>query len=252
MKLEINLFAKFAERAGGSTITLSFSHELDQVSVQQVKTELANLWPDLSTLIEQSFIAKNMEYAHLEELLTEKDEIAIIAPVSGGENPTTPNAVIYKEEENLYQLTQKEIDPNEVLRQVIDPNHGASIIFVGTTREWTQGMRTTLLEYEAYEPMALKTMEQIGAEISRRWPGTKTAITHRLGKVEIAEKSIVIAVSAPHRDDSYAASRYAIERVKEIVPIWKKEVWADGSEWKGHQTGPWNPLHRKERSDVNP
>ena len=106
----------------------------------------------------------------------------------------------------------------------------------------TYGQRTVLLEYEAYIPMALKTMETIGEEIENQWPGTLCAITHRLGKVAIAEASVVIAVSSPHRAHCYEASRYAIERLKQIVPIWKKEIWEDGSEWKGSQTGPWNPL----------
>jgi molybdopterin synthase catalytic subunit/molybdopterin converting factor small subunit len=237
LTLKIKLFAKFAERAGTSEMPLTIQRANQPVTVQNVKEELMRLWPDLSSLIEQSFIAKNMEYALLEEIVSEQDEIAIIPPVSGGEDP-------------LYKLTFNEIDSNQVLRKVIDPNHGASIVFVGTTREWTQGMRTTLLEYEAYEPMALKTMEQIGDEVEARWPGTRMAITHRLGRVEVAETSIVIAISSPHRDDAYAASRYSIERLKEIVPIWKKEIWEDGSEWKGHQTGPWNPIAGKGDSNV--
>ncbi|MNG06951.1 Molybdopterin synthase catalytic subunit [compost metagenome] len=90
--------------------------------------------------------------------------------------------------------------------------------------------------------MAVKTMEQIGSEISDRWSGTLCAIVHRTGVVDIADISVVIAVSSPHREACYEASRYAIERLKQIVPIWKKEIWEDGSEWKGHQQGPWNPL----------
>jgi molybdopterin synthase catalytic subunit len=89
--------------------------------------------------------------------------------------------------------------------------------------------------------MALAKLRQIGAEITERWPGTRCAISHRIGRVDIAEISVVIAVSAPHRAGCYEASRYAIERLKQIVPIWKKEIWEDGSEWKGHGLGPWDP-----------
>ncbi|MMZ69279.1 Molybdopterin synthase catalytic subunit [compost metagenome] len=89
--------------------------------------------------------------------------------------------------------------------------------------------------------MAVKVLAQIGQEISEHWPGAKCAISHRTGKVDVAEASVVIAVSTPHRDSCYEASRYAIERLKQKVPIWKKEIWEDGSEWKGHQTGPWDP-----------
>ncbi|MBW7461329.1 molybdenum cofactor biosynthesis protein MoaE, partial [Paenibacillus sepulcri] len=102
--------------------------------------------------------------------------------------------------------------------------------------------RTVRLEYEAYIPMALKMLRQIGDEVSQKWPGARCAIGHRIGVVDIAEISVVIAISTPHRDACYEASRYAIERLKEIVPIWKREIWEDGSEWKGHQQGPWNPI----------
>ncbi len=141
----------------------------------------------------------------------------------------------------FYKIVYDPIDTASVLNAVLEPDHGASIVFVGTTREHTKGQRTVLLEYEAYEPMAIRTLEQIGQEIAQRWPGSRVAITHRLGKVGIGEASVVIATSSPHRDGAYQASRYAIDRLKQIVPIWKKEVWEDGSEWKGHQTGPWNP-----------
>ncbi|NBI28231.1 molybdenum cofactor biosynthesis protein MoaE [Chengkuizengella sp. YPA3-1-1] len=142
---------------------------------------------------------------------------------------------------NQYHITYESISVEEVTNKVNHPNHGASISFIGTTREFTHGQKTVLLEYEAYIPMALKTLEQIGKEINEKWNGVLTAITHRLGKVEVGEISVVIAVSSPHRDHCYEASRYAIERLKQIVPIWKKEIWEDGSEWKGHQLGPWNP-----------
>nr|WP_223285293.1 molybdenum cofactor biosynthesis protein MoaE [Paenibacillus sp. PL91] len=140
-----------------------------------------------------------------------------------------------------FVVTSDVISSDDVLAKVIVPEHGAAIAFVGTTREWTHGQRTVRLEYEAYAPMAVATMQQIGDEIAERWQGALCAISHRIGVVGLAETSVVIAVSSPHRDSCYEASRYAIERLKQIVPIWKKEIWEDGSEWKGHQLGPWNP-----------
>jgi molybdopterin synthase catalytic subunit len=140
----------------------------------------------------------------------------------------------------MFEITEDEIDVARVSAKAIE--QGATLAFIGTTREWTHGKRTVLLEYEAYAPMALKAMAAIGEDIASRWPGAKCAITHRIGRVEVGEASVVIAVSAPHRDVCYEASRHAIERLKQIVPIWKKEVWEDGTEWKGAQTGPWNPL----------
>jgi molybdopterin synthase catalytic subunit len=144
--------------------------------------------------------------------------------------------------EDMYEVTASPIDTDQVSRKVIVPENGATLAFIGTTREWTHGKRTLMLEYEAYLPMAVKAMASIGDEITARWPGALAAITHRIGRVDIAEASVVIAVSAPHRDMCYEASRHAIERLKQIVPIWKKEIWEDGTEWKGAQTGPWNPL----------
>lgn len=144
--------------------------------------------------------------------------------------------------EDHFEITEQVLDVDQVTRKVIDPDHGASLAFVGTTREHTHGQRTIRLEYEAYIPMALRTMQQIADEIAEKWPGTLTAISHRIGVVGIGEISVVIAVSAPHREACYEASRYAIERLKQIVPIWKKEIWEDGSEWKGHQQGPWKPV----------
>lgn len=143
---------------------------------------------------------------------------------------------------NMYVITRDKIEFEQVTAKTVRPEHGATLAFIGTTREWTHGKRTVVLEYEAYSPMALKAMRQIGDEIAQRWNGAVCAITHRIGRVDIAEASVVISVSAPHRDACYEASRYAIERLKQIVPIWKKEVWEDGTEWKGAQTGPWNPL----------
>ena len=142
----------------------------------------------------------------------------------------------------MFEITENKIDVARVSAKAIAPEQGATLAFIGTTREWTHGKRTVLLEYEAYAPMALKAMATIGEEIAARWPGAKCAITHRIGRVDVGEASVVIAVSAPHRDVCYEASRHAIERLKQIVPIWKKEVWEDGTEWKGAQTGPWNPL----------
>lgn len=233
----LRLFAGLAERLGASELTLETSEPA--LTAADLKKLLAARHPEHASLLNASYIACNQSYASDETVVRAEDELAVLPPVSGGEpqaaepeiNGSTPR----------YALTTGIIDPNEVLNKVIVPGHGASIAFVGTTREWTQGQRTVLLSYEAYEPMAVQTMKQIGDEIAERWPGTLCAITHRLGEVAIAETSVVIAVSAPHRDSCYDASRYAIERLKQIVPIWKKEIWADGSEWKGHQQGPWNP-----------
>lgn len=234
MKLRIFLFAGLAELLGGSIVEVEF--EQASITVQQLKNKLIQLYPHAEAALQIAYAAKNQAYASLEESLSAGDEIALIPPVSGGE----PKAV--SSEDDRFVITWEPISSEEVANKVICAEHGAALTFIGTTREWTNGQRTVHLEYEAYVPMALKTLKQIADEMDEKWPGTQCAITHRLGKVDIAETSVVIAVSSPHRADCYDASRYAIERLKQIVPIWKKEIWEDGSEWKGHQQGPWNPL----------
>lgn len=119
----------------------------------------------------------------------------------------------------------------------LNEHQGAVVVFTGHVREWTKGVRTKYLEYEAYTPMAEKKLAQIGDEIKQRWPGTITTIVHRIGTLQISDIAVLIAVSSPHRKDAYQANEYAIERIKEIVPIWKKEIWEDGEEWQGHQKG---------------
>lgn len=136
-----------------------------------------------------------------------------------------------------FELTKHPISVQEVIDKVVRRNAGAITTFIGTVRELTEGKKTLHLYYEAYEPMALKKLQQIGKEIKERWNESEVAITHRMGQLEITDIAVVIAVSTPHRNDAYEANRYAIERIKEIVPIWKKEHWENGEEWIGNQQG---------------
>ncbi|ANB59684.1 molybdenum cofactor biosynthesis protein MoaE [Anoxybacteroides amylolyticum] len=135
----------------------------------------------------------------------------------------------------LFTITDQPISMEEVVHKVIRKEAGAVTTFIGTVRELTNGKRTLFLQYEAYVSMAEKMLAQIGAEIKERWPEAEVAITHRIGRLEISDIAVVIAVSTPHRKDAYEANRYAIERIKQIVPIWKKEYWEDGTEWVGNQ-----------------
>lgn len=134
-----------------------------------------------------------------------------------------------------YKITSEEIDVNQVITSVIRPEAGAINTFIGTVREFTGEKQTVSLQYEAYPSMAEKQLERIGIEIREQWPDVKASIVHRIGKLAISDIAVVIAVASPHRSESYEASRYAIERIKEIVPIWKKEYWTDGEEWIGDQ-----------------
>ncbi len=134
-----------------------------------------------------------------------------------------------------FWLTADPIEVNDVISKVVRPEAGAISTFIGVAREFTQGKRTLYLEYQAYVPMAEKKLAEIAAEIEQKWSNTKTAIAHRTGRLDISEVAVAIAVSTPHRNDAFEASRYAIERIKEIVPIWKKEHWEDGTQWIGDQ-----------------
>ena len=152
----------------------------------------------------------------------------------------------------FFEISQEPINTQSVIDKVVQREAGAITTFIGTVRELTHGKKTLYLVYDAYEPMAVKKLEQIGQEIEEKWSGSKVAITHRVGKLDITDIAVVIAVSTPHRADSYEANRYAIERIKQIVPIWKKEHWEDGQEWIGDQLEKVAyPTGKPEESDFN-
>lgn len=136
---------------------------------------------------------------------------------------------------SIFEIVTEPIIPQVYADYVLRPEAGAVTLFTGHVREWTEGIRTLYLAYEAYVPMAQKKLAEIGREIEEKWIGTRVAIAHRIGELQIGDIAVVIAVSSPHRSDAYEANEYAIERIKEIVPIWKQEVWEDGKQWMGHQ-----------------
>jgi molybdopterin synthase catalytic subunit len=133
----------------------------------------------------------------------------------------------------MFKVVDGPIDDLAVDQEVRTEADGAVIVFRGVARRFSRGRDVVHLEYEAYPEMAEKVMAQIGDEIKGRWPVSNVAIVHRTGVLEIGQASVVIAVSAPHRGEAFDAAQYAIDRLKQIVPIWKKEVWSDGSQWIG-------------------
>ncbi|MFJ7754383.1 molybdenum cofactor biosynthesis protein MoaE [Peribacillus muralis] len=137
--------------------------------------------------------------------------------------------------QSMFKIVREPISVEEVTNLVSRREAGAITIFIGTVRELTKGKKTLSLEYQAYDSMAIKMLSLIGEEIERTWPDAWVAITHRIGKLEITDIAVVIAVSSPHRSMAYEANEYAIERIKQIVPIWKKEFWEDGTMWIGDQ-----------------
>jgi molybdopterin synthase catalytic subunit len=133
----------------------------------------------------------------------------------------------------MFKIVEQAIDPRELIEYVRTDADGAVDVFLGVARRWSRGREVVHLEYEAYPEMATRKMEQIAEEVRVRFGVERIAIVHRVGTLQIGEASVCIAVASPHRAEAFRACHYAIDRLKEIVPIWKKEVWADGSQWIG-------------------
>jgi molybdopterin synthase catalytic subunit/molybdopterin converting factor small subunit len=207
VQVRVRLFAGLRERAGWS------ERELEGVErVSDVWTAL-----DLGAEPPGLLYAVNREYAPGERELADGDEVALIPPVSGG----------------AFRLSAEPIDPAAVIAEVADERAGGIAVFAGTTRVLSRGRTVLHLDYEAYEGMAEQVMEELAADLERTYDLCAVAIAHRVGRVGIGETSVVIAVSAPHRGDALAACKDCIDRLKETVPLWKKEVYEGGEEWIG-------------------
>jgi molybdopterin synthase catalytic subunit len=180
--------------------------------------QLVEKYPGLERFGRSLLLAVNQEYATPETALKDDDELAIFPPVSGGGH-------------DFFELTTEPIDVGSVARRVVLPECGATVTLDGFAREWTKGRRTKYLVYEAYEGMALSEMQRLGAEAHKRFQIAHIGIVHRTGRLEIGETSVVISVSAPHRKAAFEACEWAIRELKRTVPIWKKEVYADGEAW---------------------
>jgi molybdopterin synthase catalytic subunit len=205
----VKLFAALRERAGTGQRRL----ELDDGSTA------GDVWAALGLGDEPRGLlyAVNREYAERDRALAEGDEVAVIPPVSGG----------------AYRLSPTPLDLAAAVAEVADDRAGAIATFVGTTRVESRGRLVRHLEYEAYEGMAERVMEELATSLRERYDLCAVAIHHRVGRVGIGDQSVLIAVSAPHRHDALAACREAIDTLKETVPLWKKEVYEDGAEWIG-------------------
>jgi molybdopterin converting factor subunit 1 len=223
MTIRVLFFAYLRERCGREA----------RVEVPE-GASIADLWTQLRAqhpVLQDATVrfALNCVYVDKTQVLHDDDELALIPPVSGG----SMAAVAHDGVHDSYLITSEAIDVAAVLAAVTDARAGGIALFVGTTRDENDGRRVVRLEYEAYEDMAIREMRAIGAEMRQRWPLVGVAMVHRIGVVPTAETSVAIAVSSPHRDEAFAACRHGIDRLKALVPIWKKEYYADGSRWIG-------------------
>jgi MoaE-MoaD fusion protein len=216
MIVKIIFFAGAREAVGRREILLEVGSE---ETAGGLLAKVTDQFPSLHRLSASFRLAVNHEYVEGTYRLADGDEVAMIPPVSGGLD--------------RFDVTESPLSLDALSRSVAQESSGAIASFLGIVRKQSRGREVLHLDYEAYREMAIAKMREIGQEIRSRWPVDEIAIVHRVGRLTIGEASIAICISAPHRREALAACTYAIERVKATVPIWKKEVWSDGSEWVG-------------------
>lgn len=213
-----------------NVLFFGLTHDLTGFDREQVEVaegeNLDDLWrhyearfPRLREMAGSLLAAVNEEIADRSQPLRDGDEVAFMPPVSGG----AP--------EDFFRLTRDPIPTHELAQRLKAPADGAVVIFEGIVRDHSRGRKTLYLEYEAYEPMALRKMEEIGGEARQKFAIDRVGMIHRLGRLEIGETSVAILVTSAHRRAAFEACQYAIDRLKQVVPIWKKEYFANGAVW---------------------
>jgi MoaE-MoaD fusion protein len=175
-------------------------------------------------------LALNQQFTSPAAFIAEGDEVALLPPVSGGAGAFT-HEIADAEAGHFFALTRDPIDGGTVARKLLRGEDGAFVNFEGVARNNTKGRPTLHLEYECYEPMAIKTMAEIGSTIAKAFPIGRIAMVHRLGRIGIGETSVAVVVTAPHRRPAFEAALEGINRLKKLVPIWKKEFFVDGEMW---------------------
>lgn len=216
--IHARLFARLREQAGCDSETV---HVPERSTVRDVYAALRSGHPALESSLDAVRPAINQEFADWDAPVREGDEVAFIPPVSGGANAVGV----------MFEVTTEPLDARRAESAVAHARAGAICTFTGIVRDTSRGRTVTHLEYEAFAEMATSEMRKIADEIADRWPEARVAMAHRTGRLEIGEASVVVSVSAPHRAEAIAACRWGIDRLKESVPVWKKEHAADGTYW---------------------
>jgi molybdopterin synthase catalytic subunit len=215
MRVTVLYFAAARERAGSSSDSFDLA---EGATARDALDAACARHPPLRAVAEKLRLAVDQEFAGLDRKLRDGSEVALIPPVSGGAGP--------------HRISADRVDPDGPLGEVAGADCGAVVSFVGTVRATNHGKRVVRLEYEAYPEMALRIFDHIAAHAREKW-AARVSIHHRTGSLEPGEISVVIAAAAPHRADAFEACRHAIEALKKDAPIWKRELYPDGSSWVG-------------------
>ena len=223
MRVRVRFFARYREATGRERLELDLP---ENGTVESAWSAVVHRHPELEPYRPFTLFAVGHDYVSPEHRLQADDELCLFPPVSGGRGA------------DRYQVVTSPLSPDAVAAAVDDPGAGGVVVFSGIVRNETGGRPVKYLEYEAHAPMAEAKMRQIGGAVHARWPGVKrVAMLHRVGRLEIGESSVLIAVSAAHRGDAFEACRYAIDTLKLTVPVWKKEHFENGEVWVGLQGG---------------
>lgn len=230
MKVNISLFAGLHDLVGKRNLTLELA---DGATVDQLRTKLGELYPVVVPYMATLVCAVDDEFVPVDHALEEDDDVALIPPVSGGSN-------------TLFLVTSEPLDAQQLVDAVRVDESGAVTLFHGVARNNSDGRRVRALEYEAHESLAEKKLREVAGDVGRKFDITGIGVHHRIGRLEIGETSLLVAVSAAHRREAFEACHYAVDRIKEVVPIWKKEIWEDGGgDWvEGH------PIDAPERATT--
>ncbi len=226
MQIRVLFFGMLKDVVGRSVDQIEVA---PPVSVGAVFERYAAATPRLRELAGSIVLARNQEFAEPATLLEEGDEVAFLPPVSGGAGPYTH--VVEEAAGHFFALTREPIDSRALADRLRQARDGAVITFEGVVRNNSQGRATRYLDYECYEGMAVKVMARIGNEIAAAYPISRMALVHRLGRLQIGEASVAVVVTAPHRRPAFEAALEGINRLKKLVPVWKKEYFTDGEVW---------------------
>ena len=225
MRVRVRLFARYREALGRERLEVDLP---EGGTVESAWSAVADRHPELAPYRPFTLFAVGQDYVSPEHRLRPDDELCLFPPVSGGAGAAT----------DIYRVVTEPLSPDTIAAEVDDSGAGGIVIFSGVVRNETGGRPVKFLEYEAHAAMAEVKMREIGESLRARWSGVKrVAMLHRIGRLEIGEASVLIAVAAAHRGDAFEACRYAIDTLKRTVPVWKKEHFEDGEVWVGLQGG---------------